>query len=60
MKGKFQIWYDLAYSGDDMYEACALLPHGNLLMANGQSWEEAKQKLIEKITAIPKDEWIEI
>lgn len=60
MKGKFTIWYDWSWNESGLFEANAILSHDNIITAQGISWEDAKRKLIERISLIPEDEEVEI
>lgn len=60
MKGKFLIYYDWHWREDTPCEALASLPHDRSVCAQGKTFKEAREKLIEEIKAIPEDEEVEI
>jgi hypothetical protein len=61
MKGRFRIFYDFAsYRSDHPYEAHIQLNNDVFLIESGSSFEEAKQKVVERARQIPEDETVEI
>lgn len=60
MKGKFLIYYNWHWNEDTPCSACIILPYDRTLFIEGKTFNEAKEKLIEKIKLLPEDESVEI
>jgi hypothetical protein len=57
MKGKFRLYYDFnCYNDTHPYEAILELSNEVSLNGHGDSFEEAKAKVIERARSIPEDE----
>lgn len=60
MKGKFMIFYDWHWREETPCEASAALSHGRVISSQGKTFEEAREKLVEELKAIPEDEPVKI